>query len=151
MNRRRMLEDGKSQRSLLVVEMTRLLLLGKRLPLLEVRILAFSPPATHPNQPPPPLPLPHPIPPASITSTNRFSALSLGSPSSHGATHKKSLPRTSASGAGKHKVDSSADASAPTKLQKKNAATAAAKKAAKEAEEKERLERLAKYRKEQVK
>ncbi|KAJ9121751.1 hypothetical protein QFC22_002372 [Naganishia vaughanmartiniae] len=89
--------------------------------------------------------------PASITSTNRFSALSIGSPSSHGAAHKKSLPRTSASGAGKHKVDSSADASTPTKLQKKNAASAAAKKAAKEAEEKERLERLAKYRKEQVK
>lgn len=65
--------------------------------------------------------------------------------------HKKALPRTSASGVGKHKVDSSADASAPTKLQKKNAAAAAAKKAAKEAEEKDRLERLAKYRKEQVK
>ncbi|KAJ9111743.1 hypothetical protein QFC19_001105 [Naganishia cerealis] len=88
---------------------------------------------------------------ASITSANRFSALSLGSPSSHNASHKKALPRTSASGTGKHKVESFADSSAPTKLQKKNAATAAAKKAAKEAEEKERLERLAKYRKEQEK
>lgn len=91
---------------------------------------------------------PKPLPEGTITSTNRFSALSLSSPSSQHP--KKSLPRTSTTGTGKHRVDESATAT-PTKLQKKNAAQAAAKKAAKEAEEKERLERLAKYRREQEK
>lgn len=84
--------------------------------------------------------------PASITSTNRFSALSLPT-SPH---TKKPLPRTPASGAGKHRAHEE-PAVAQTKLQKKNAAQAAAKKAAKEAEEKERLERLARYRREQEK